>query len=200
MDSHFDYCCRSLRISVGQHILLMAVVSVSTSVYLPSSSAADNSDNAALQYWIAFSLCPPETRVISNATSDDETVGFGIPVSQKLAESFQGDGAKALEYLHRGTKLSSCEWGTDLRRDGPRVAVPYGEKAHALARISLLRSLAFRTRRLGRRNRRHNRHDDIGSSNLPGQVLAQHSFRLHDRRYVYRHGSNLLAQYSGKTT
>src|SRR5262245_24343949 len=102
------------------------------------SRAADA--NAALQYWLAFALCPEQTKVIADATSDDEKVGYGIPVSQSLSQNLQGDTAEALIYLHRGAQLDACEWGVDVRKDGPNVPHPYCEKAHALARVSLLRA------------------------------------------------------------
>jgi hypothetical protein len=92
-----------------------------------------------LQYWVAFALCPPENE-IQSATTNDEKVGFGVPVGSQLAKYFQGDGERALVHLHRGDKLSSCDWATALREDGPNVAAPYGQKAHALARLALLRA------------------------------------------------------------
>lgn len=100
----------------------------------------EESQNAALQYWVAFALCPPDTETLSAATTDHEKYGFGVPVSQELAKSFRGDGERALVHLHRGAKLRSCEWATDLRRDGPKVAAPYGRKARVLARVALLRA------------------------------------------------------------
>jgi len=105
-----------------------------------ASEVAENSGNAALQYWVAFALCPPETRDLSAATTDDEKLGFGAPIGSELAKYFRGNGERALVHLHRGAKLSSCDWATDLRKDGPNVAAPYGEKAHALARVALLRA------------------------------------------------------------
>jgi hypothetical protein len=104
-----------------------------------AGGAAENPGNAALQYWVAFALCPPE-KEIQSATTSDEKVGFGVPVGSQLAKYLQGDGERALVHLHRGARLSSCDWATSLREDGPRVAAPYGRKAHALARLALLRA------------------------------------------------------------
>ena len=104
-----------------------------------ASRAAENSGNAALQYWVAFALCPPE-KDIESTTTNDEKVGFGVPVGPQLAKYFQGNGERALVHLHRGAQLSSCDWATSLREDGPNVAAPYGQKAHALARLALLRA------------------------------------------------------------
>lgn len=105
-----------------------------------STELADESRNAALQYWVAFALCPPETEAMSAATTVDERFGFGIPVSQELAKCLRGNAESALVHLHRAAKLESCDWATDLRRDGPNVAAPYGRKAHAFARVALLRA------------------------------------------------------------
>jgi hypothetical protein len=122
----------------------MRGILVSTALVVVSSFSrvvvADDAGNAALRYWIAFALCPSETRDISAATTDDRKLGFGIPVGPQLATYFQGGGQRALLLLHRGAKSSSCDWATDLRADGPNVAAPYGEKAHALGRVALLRA------------------------------------------------------------
>ena len=65
------------------------------------------------------------------------------PSGAQLAKFFQGDGERAFVHLHRGAKSSVCDWATDLRKDGPRVAAPYGQKAHELARLALLRGWRF---------------------------------------------------------
>jgi hypothetical protein len=104
------------------------------------SLGAENSGNAALQYWVAFALCPPETRTLSAATTDDQKLGFGVPIGSELAKYFQGNSELALVHLHRGAEISSCDWATDLRKDGPNVSAPYGTKAHSLARVALLRA------------------------------------------------------------
>jgi hypothetical protein len=100
----------------------------------------DESQNAALQYWVAFALCPRITASLSSATTGSEKLGFGVPVTQELAKYFQGNGERALMHLHRGAKMRTCDWATDLRLDGPNVAYPYGRNAHTLARVSLLRA------------------------------------------------------------
>src|SRR6185312_13375135 len=100
-------------------IALSAVFAASLPAAASPTGLPEESRNAALQYWVAFAMCPPETEALSNATATDhEKYGFGIPVSQELAKYFRGDGERALVHLHRGAKLRSCEWATDLRRDG----------------------------------------------------------------------------------
>ena len=123
-------------------ILALIMFGIWSSGQSQTVDAAEESANAALQYWLAFSLCPHESEIVSAATTDNEKYGFAIPVSQELAQHFQGEGELALKCLYRGTQLSRCEWGTDLRRDGPINGgeAPYGQRAHELARIALLRA------------------------------------------------------------
>ena len=81
-------------------IALSAVFAASLPATAPSTGLLEESRNAALQYWVAFALCPSETEALSNATTGHEKFGFGVPVSQELANSFRGDGERALVHLH----------------------------------------------------------------------------------------------------
>jgi hypothetical protein len=121
-------------------INLIVVVGLSMVGSAAAMGTPEEPQNAALQYWVAFALCPRENSTLSRATTDDEKLGFGVPVSQELAQYFRGDGERALLHLHRGAKLSTCDWATDQRLDGPKVAAPYHKNAHALARVALLRA------------------------------------------------------------
>src|SRR5262245_40621521 len=120
------------------------VVLTPFSAWLAGGAFAENAsqkpENAALHYWVAFTLCPAETPTISATTSDDPKLGFSVPVSDELAKTFRGQGHRALEHLYRGAKLETCGWGTDLRKYGPGDEIVHGEKAHALARLALLRA------------------------------------------------------------
>jgi len=130
----------SCRTGILMRILSFRLTMLCACLSIAAASTAEESNNAALQYWVAFTLCPPEKGALGSATTDNETYGFEVPVSQELARCFQADGERALRYLHRGALLPVCDWGTDLRKDGPTVAAPQGNKAHALARLSLLRA------------------------------------------------------------
>jgi hypothetical protein len=131
--------CREAKRRLGCRVYMTALGF--WAIALSSTAAGvECAENAALHYWVAFALCPPETEIISAATTDDPRFGFGIPVSQELANQFSGRGARALEHLHRGAKVVSCEWGTNLRKNGPHDDVVHGEKAHGLGRLALLRA------------------------------------------------------------
>jgi hypothetical protein len=106
-------------------------------------AADEPSRNAALQYWLAFALIPQEGReskLLNSATSDDPAVGFGVRLTPELARLCQREQpAEALARLHRGSRLTDCNWGTDFAREGPTSA-SYADKAHKLARLALLRA------------------------------------------------------------
>ena len=107
----------------------------------PALRAEADAPNAALQYWIAFSLCPEERGPWALTTTNDPNVGFGVPVADALMEHVNSDdGQRALVHLHRGAQCAACAWGTDLRKDGPGLAAPQGQEARALARLALLRA------------------------------------------------------------
>jgi len=118
--------------------LLMLILPATFSL---SNGAEVGSENAALQYWLAFELMPnikPEQ--IWNATTDDPKFGFAVPVNEEVANIFRGDGAQSIKFLHRGAALANCDWATDMRKDGPAAPAPYGEAARRLARLSCLRA------------------------------------------------------------
>jgi hypothetical protein len=100
------------------------------------------SENAALQYWLAFGLIPDLRRNASiwKASSDDAEFGFAVPVSAELAACLDEQCTQALVHLHRGTRLSCCDWGTDLRLDGLKLRAPFDQKCWDLARVALLRA------------------------------------------------------------
>lgn len=114
-----------------------------TSLELSILNADEPAPNAALEYWMAFALIPNLSSAdivkIDSATGDHPTYGFAVPVRPELKRFFHGSGERALARLQRASELSFCTWGTDLRKDGQPPA-PYAEKAHFLARLSLLRA------------------------------------------------------------
>lgn len=107
----------------------------------PAQAAVQNAtENAALEYWLAFALMPTRDEPLDSATTDSPKYGFAVPVRKEMAKYFERDGEAALRHLHHGAQLSHCAWGMDLRRDGPTAAAPYADKAHNLARVALLRA------------------------------------------------------------
>jgi hypothetical protein len=107
-------------------------------------NADERPQNAALQYWLAFAIMPmgslEDFRKIEGATTDNPALGFAVPVRRELEHFFsRPPGREALDRLHRASHFSHCTWGSDLRADGS-PPVPYAEKAHQLARLSLLRA------------------------------------------------------------
>ncbi len=117
------------------------VLLIGMAVLSRPATATESSQNAALQYWLAFELSPDvRKKSIWNASSDDPLYGFRVPVSPGRARFFQVEGALALRHLHRGAQMPDCEWGVDLRKDGMTVASRHGEKARGLAALAMLRA------------------------------------------------------------
>jgi hypothetical protein len=58
-------------------IALSAVFAASLPATASPIGLLEESRNAALQYWVAFALCPPETEALSAATTDHEKFRFG---------------------------------------------------------------------------------------------------------------------------
>jgi hypothetical protein len=89
-------------------------------------------DNAALQYWQAFSMFSEESRTMLDATEVGGRVGGDV------REWLNDDNAR-LEYLHAGAAMSRCEWGLDFRK-GPETLMPHLGQARYLAKLALLRA------------------------------------------------------------
>jgi hypothetical protein len=96
----------------------------------------EGAGNAALRYWMAFAQ-------MKNPPSDGETAQLLEQVAageaawdDSLAAIVQGN-REALATMHRGARLSFCEWGYeyDLLADAPIANLP---RARALARLNLL--------------------------------------------------------------
>lgn len=119
---------------------------VMTSFWYCDFAGADDKrpgcENAALHYWVAFDLCSElrQNVRVQRATVYTTETGFGVPVTEELARVLNDRVEKGLTELHRGSKLSKCNWSTDFRADGLFIVAPHGEKAHGLARVSLLRA------------------------------------------------------------
>ena len=134
---------RRFQLNIVRGVGVLVMVGISSGVQAQTSGVAPDAENAASQYWLAFSECRSHAQCVDLATGDDEKFGFAVPVGEELASYFQGHGEQALIYLHRGAALSRCEWGTDLRKGPVRGFAGsqiYGEKAHYLARVALLRA------------------------------------------------------------
>jgi hypothetical protein len=94
--------------------------------------AAELADNAALQYWKAFSFLPALSAEQEKLLTEWQTVPLDAKVNELLAAS-----QNSLMFLHRGAKLKECDWGLD-DQDGISMLMPHLAKAHTLARIAAL--------------------------------------------------------------
>jgi hypothetical protein len=90
-------------------------------------------DNAALQYWQAFSMISEGTK-----TAIDEADVAG-PAPAMLADWIADDHDTRLAYLHAGAAMSRCDWGLDFSK-GTELLLPHLNHARTLATLALLRA------------------------------------------------------------
>src|SRR5262249_26619233 len=109
---------------------------------LAQAQAADGSlgDNAALQYWQAFSLMPAADRLSEKEKKALEQ-WQSIPLDA-AAVALVDKYRSALDYLRYGAGFSRCDWGLApaLKNDGIGAALPHLEKARDLSRAACLRA------------------------------------------------------------
>jgi hypothetical protein len=98
----------------------------------PPAAASHESENAALQYWQAFTLMPVLDDDQRELLDNWQTIPLDDTAS-KLVESSRS----SLMYLRRGAKLRHCDWGLDYD-DGIGLLLPHLAKARELARLAAL--------------------------------------------------------------
>ena len=103
-------------------------------VYVPVtvSSAAEESDNAALAYWQAFAMLPPTDKVQDEILGDVVKAELGEHAKSLVQQS---DGS--FRCLRRATAMPECDWGLDLPA-GPHMVMPHLSKARQMARFACL--------------------------------------------------------------
>jgi len=90
------------------------------------------SENAALQYWLAFATMPTLDAGQEKLLDNWATAPLDDAVNKLLDQS-----QTSLMFLHRGAQLRECDWGLDYR-DGAQMYLPYLFKARQLARLAAL--------------------------------------------------------------
>jgi hypothetical protein len=108
------------------------------------------SDNAALQYWQAFSQLPALDK------DQDKLLGelLSVAVDDAAVTKLRAAAHQSLTFLHRGAALKNCDWGLDYN-DGISMLMPHLGKSRDLARLAALEARwAFEKGhwKLGRRN------------------------------------------------
>jgi hypothetical protein len=94
---------------------------------------ADLANNAALQYWMAFSQLPPLDKDHERVLSELFTISVDDPAVGKLLAASHS----SLMFLHRGAALPRCDWGLDYN-DGISMLMPHLAKSRDLARLAAL--------------------------------------------------------------
>jgi hypothetical protein len=121
-----------------RHRLLLLVVAV-LSLLAPAAGVAQESiksklaENAALQYWLAFSQLPALDKDAENLTTQWKSAKMDDPAVTRLL----GDSRMTLMFLGRATKLSRCDWGLDYN-DGVSLLMPHLSRSRDAARLAAL--------------------------------------------------------------
>lgn len=90
-------------------------------------------ENAALQYWQAFSQLPTQTEAHDKIFAELYTTPLGDPATAKLLDNSRA----SLLYLRRGGALGQCDWGLEYS-DGISLLLPHLAKARDLSRLGAL--------------------------------------------------------------
>jgi len=102
-----------------------------------AQSAAANSLNAALRYWMAFSVMrdPPADKATADLL---EHVADGSAAwdEAKLGPIVE-DNQQALNIMQRASTLTSCDWGLEYEL-GSRTPIAYLAKGRTLGRLSVI--------------------------------------------------------------
>jgi hypothetical protein len=112
--------------------LLLVLICASTSL----AQVPQQTRNAALRYWQAFSELqdPPADK---STTDLLEKVSSGEAPWNKALDPIVEKNVFAIEIMQRATKLPECDWGLEYDL-GPRASIAYVPKARVLARLNTL--------------------------------------------------------------
>jgi hypothetical protein len=113
-------------------VLVLVLVPRSPATAQVPVAGPDLGANAALKYWQAFALVPALDKDQERLLEQWNKVPLDA-AALKLMERSQG----SREYLHRGARLSRCDWGLDYD-EGIFLRLPYIPKALTLARLAAL--------------------------------------------------------------
>ncbi len=90
--------------------------------------------NAALQYWIAFSQLPATDKEHERIYNELYTISVKDPGVERLLTSSH----QSLLLMRRGSELKQCDWGLDYN-DGMGLLLPHLSKSRDLGRLAALR-------------------------------------------------------------
>jgi hypothetical protein len=122
-----------MRFAAVRFVVLLLTVSVTSARSAETPDARSNVDtNAAMKYWEGFALLPTldfdQERMLEawNKTPIDVE-------AQALLQRSE----LSRRYLHRGARLSRCDWSLDYD-DGIRLVLPHVPKSLTLSRLTAL--------------------------------------------------------------
>lgn len=116
------------------------VVLASASLMTAQIQHPQETQNAALRYWMAFAeMQDVPTDKATQELLEKTAAGDAVWDEKKLAPILDANAA-AIQMMQRATKLPECDWGLEYSR-GPRASIAYAPRARALARLNTLEGM-----------------------------------------------------------
>ena len=113
--------------------LVVGLVLLAPAAAQPPAGKAD-AGNAAMKYWQAFGLLPTMTKEQEKIVHEWDKAPLDAAALKLIEQA-----GNSLEYLHRGARLSHCDWALDYE-DGINLLIPHLSKARTLAQLAALRA------------------------------------------------------------
>lgn len=99
--------------------------------------------NAALKYWLAFSVLPrfehDDELALGGKPGGPHAPNYRTAPLDAVTERMIARGETSLKMMHQATKLEHCAWGVNYQ-DGPFALLPQMAKSKELAGIACLRA------------------------------------------------------------
>jgi hypothetical protein len=118
-------------------IVLLLTLGPALSAAELAGGKSDLGDNAALQYWQAFSQMAALDEEQKKLLDEWPTVSLDDPAVQKILD----ESHKSMLYLRRAARCERCDWGLEYN-DGIGLLLPHLAKSRELARLAALHARA----------------------------------------------------------
>jgi hypothetical protein len=115
-------------------VAVLALAQVTPAAAQPPAAATDPAANAAIKYWQAFGLLPALDKDQEKVLREWDKAPLDAAALKLIDQS-----RNSLQYLHRGAKLTRCDWALDYE-DGISLLLPHLNKVRTLAGLAALRA------------------------------------------------------------
>jgi hypothetical protein len=130
----------------------MALFLVFVLCFFDSSVQAQKTDNAALRYWMSFSLMQDQPADLSMTATLEGVASGSLDWDEERLGSFIDRNMEAIEVMQRATKLPECNWALEYEL-GADTPVAHLAKGRVLSRLNVLYGLRMAAKGDGTRAR-----------------------------------------------